>query len=233
MLDRYRQKGQGRESFVENVQSKARAFDRILASLRAKQARVYEISRTEDDLFLIFYASNTPFIQRNGVAKSKATTEWSAEFFRNKFSDVDITYQVMPRGARDCFLNPKKYAVSGTVDQFFEQTNIDEQRYITGYNKFLDTNGLRELWDDFVNDVPYVSFPHRSCTDACLWIGLLDTITPLHHDVTNILLVQFHGKKEVILVPPCEIYMLDNVIGVYSSFPREQNQLLLALRQAG
>ncbi len=48
------------------------------------------------------------------------------------------------------------------------------------------------------------------------WFGPAGTVTPLHHDVSNILLVQVRGTKHVTLVPALESHLVYNDVAVYS-----------------
>ncbi len=48
------------------------------------------------------------------------------------------------------------------------------------------------------------------------WIGPAGTFTPLHHDLTNNLLLQVQGRKEVLLAAPGETPRLYNDHHVYS-----------------
>ncbi|MFA7604864.1 MAG: cupin-like domain-containing protein, partial [Novosphingobium sp.] len=50
-----------------------------------------------------------------------------------------------------------------------------------------------------------------------IWIGPGGTFTPLHHDLTNNLLVQVAGRKQVILLPPADTPNLHNDVHVFSA----------------
>src|SRR5581483_11277393 len=49
-----------------------------------------------------------------------------------------------------------------------------------------------------------------------LWFGPGGTVTPLHHDVLNVMLVQVYGRKLVRLISPLESHCLYHDVGVYS-----------------
>ena len=50
-----------------------------------------------------------------------------------------------------------------------------------------------------------------------LWFGPKGTFTPLHHDLTNNMLVQIYGRKKVTLIPALQVSSLYNDKGVYSA----------------
>ena len=49
-----------------------------------------------------------------------------------------------------------------------------------------------------------------------LWLGPAGTVTPLHHDVDNVLFVQLHGEKMITLASPMQSHRMYNGISVYS-----------------
>ena len=51
---------------------------------------------------------------------------------------------------------------------------------------------------------PSELFEPISAGAVSLWIGPAGTVTPLHHDTTNILFCQIHGRKRVDLISPQE-----------------------------
>ena len=56
---------------------------------------------------------------------------------------------------------------------------------------------------------------------AFVWIGPKGTVTQLHHDLTNNLLLQVAGKKRVYLFPPCYFTKVYNHFHCYSEFDCE------------
>jgi len=49
-----------------------------------------------------------------------------------------------------------------------------------------------------------------------IWIGPKGTFTPLHHDLTNNLIVQVVGRKRVVMASPAETPKLYNRLHVFS-----------------
>jgi hypothetical protein len=91
----------------------------------------------------------------------------------------------------------------------------DNDYYITAYNSAVNQDALKCLSDDLGTLDEYLRHePGR--VEAMFWIGPKNTFTPLHHDLTNNLLVQFVGRKRVILVSPAETPRLYNDVHVFS-----------------
>src|SRR5439155_22720163 len=66
--------------------------------------------------------------------------------------------------------------------------------YLVGNNQFLENEPAKELWDDFSIDERYLD-KSRLRARVCFWMGPKATVTPLHHDVSNILFCQIVGRK--------------------------------------
>jgi hypothetical protein len=70
---------------------------------------------------------------------------------------------------------------------------------------------------------PMDLFEPPAAAATSLWIGPAGTITPLHHDTTNILFGQIYGTKRVELISPHETALLmDPVNGFYSPVQLER-----------
>jgi ribosomal protein L16 Arg81 hydroxylase len=87
--------------------------------------------------------------------------------------------------------------------------------YLIANNRNTARGELRALWDDVV--LPPGWFDDaRLPYGSALWLGPAGTITPLHHDTSNILFCQIHGRKRVVLAPPWAEALLDTADGVYN-----------------
>src|SRR5262249_30760744 len=69
---------------------------------------------------------------------------------------------------------------------------------------------------DDVRPDPEIFDLERTKAASSFWLGPRGTRTPLHHDTTNILFFQIHGRKRVLLVDPREDGLLDDLDGFYS-----------------
>ena len=47
-------------------------------------------------------------------------------------------------------------------------------------------------------------------------------MTPLHHDTSNILFAQLHGRKRFFLAAPTETALLEGAVGVYAGLDPEK-----------
>jgi hypothetical protein len=89
--------------------------------------------------------------------------------------------------------------------------------YVTANNSGHNRAALGPLWED-LGDIPGVLRPGAARAEGFVWIGPRGTITPWHHDLTNNLLVQFHGTKRVRLVSAAQTPLMRNQLHCYSAF---------------
>jgi hypothetical protein len=88
--------------------------------------------------------------------------------------------------------------------------------YLVANNYALQTERLAPLFDDIGGICGLLdSASQRDRT--FLWLGRAGTVTPLHHDKTNLLIAQVLGRKRIILYPTASIRHMNNIIGVFTA----------------
>lgn len=104
----------------------------------------------------------------------------------------------------------------GTVpfNEFVEmlENGNDNDVYMTAQNQHLNFNVLDELYKDIT---PLPSYLSQNSNCGFFWIGK-NTMTPLHHDLTNNLMCQIMGTKRIRCVPPSEFDKIEYNTGVHS-----------------
>lgn len=96
--------------------------------------------------------------------------------------------------------------------------------YMTANNTAANAALLSVLADDLV---PLPAILQPDPMQGFLWIGR-DTLTPMHHDLTQNIMLQLVGTKVVRLVPPVEQRKLGNVLHVYADFRWLDDELVRA-----
>ena len=140
--------------------------------------------------------------------------DWTIQGLIEKVGDIEVQVQV------NRLAEPDYERLSGTLRQrlrfadFAEEVlnGTDNDVYMTANN--ADANGtlMQALAMDLLPQHPLLR-PHPGA--GFLWIGK-GTVTPLHHDLTNNLLVQLVGQRRVYLIPPAEQPRLENTRHVHS-----------------
>ncbi|MAS94512.1 MAG: hypothetical protein CMO55_15035 [Verrucomicrobiales bacterium] len=208
-----------------NSTTRAAKMEWILDSLaRSDRARSSEIqtkkSISNEEFYESFYFSNEPLIL-TGWDEVKAIRDdlsWNA--LSKRYGEEEVEIQE-----------------GRNADQYYER-NSNEHKSVVKFREFLD----RVLRDDEDNDV-YLTANNGKRNDevfssitnsnrwmpdildrenhkgkAFLWIGPKGTVTQLHHDLTNNLLLQVSGSKSVKLFPPCYFTRIYNDFHCYTGF---------------
>ena len=88
-------------------------------------------------------------------------------------------------------------------------------------NRNLETTQLGRLLEDIVMPPEYLD-QSRSSGNVFFWFGSAGTITPLHYDQANLMMVQIYGRKKWQIIPPIYTPFLYNNVGVFSEVDCEK-----------
>lgn len=187
------------------------------------------------EFFRDYWAAHRPVVLTDASARWPALRKWTPAFFRERFGDATI--EITAGREADPFydMNFRAHRRRMRMDRFIDRVlaaGTSNDLYMVSNNHTMRRPRFRALLDDV--RPPRDLFEPLTPGATSLWIGPAGTVTPLHHDTTNILFAQIHGRKRVELVSPQETALLiDPVHGYYS--PVELDELaaarLPALRQ--
>lgn len=192
-----------------------------LEAMRLLDRAATEVPRrrgvTPHQFFEHYYATNRPVLIEDFASGWPALRRWTPDWLRDHFGDLSV--EVM--GTRD---HDRRY------EQNFERHRqrlrfadyVDEvmtagpsnDRYLVANNRLLASDGFRALLEDVDLGEGIVSADDRD--GSFFWFGPEGTVTPLHHDVGNVLFVQVMGEKRFLLVSPYQSHRVDNRVSVYS-----------------
>ncbi|MDX5983678.1 DUF6065 family protein [Sphingomonas echinoides] len=165
-----------------------------------------------------YYARNHPVVLANAVAEWPAHKLWSPTYLRTKIGDALIEAQVGrtsdPQFERYKDAHKQTLPFSAFVDQIM-CSGAGNDLYVTAYNSASNRDALSILHDD-LGMIEGIIDPLAENARGMMWIGPADTFTPLHHDLTNNLLLQITGRKRVIMAAPSDTWRLYNDHHVFS-----------------
>jgi hypothetical protein len=198
-------------AWVLKTQERQRALSRIASGIPRR------VDVTSDEFLNQFYAPNRPVVLGNVVGEWPATKKWSPEYLLEKLGDRAVEYQGDRTSAADFEMAKDRHKRSSSFAEFMGLISggKDNDFYITAYNSAVNQDALKPLSDDLGTLDEYLRH-EGGRMEAMFWIGPKNTFTPLHHDLTNNLLVQFVGRKRVFLVSPGETPRLYNDVHVFS-----------------
>lgn len=205
-----------------------------LASSRAEQVlslvrglEPESIERREKPTAEVFYThyfhANRPCIFTN-FTEGWPARAWTPESLVGRLEDAEIE---VVRG-RDAYpvdydRRSRELAVRMPVSEYVRlvrERSPTNDLYSVAHNKNMERAAFVALLEDVVVDESYFD-PARLTGGTSLWLGPAGTVTPLHHDTTNILFCQLYGRKRMTLVSPLESAMLGHVEGYYSTLPAD------------
>lgn len=162
-----------------------------------------------------FYALNRPVVLADVATTWAAFHKWNPEYLRQTAGTSLVEVQA-DRGAnpdyeRDKEAHRRQMSFSAFLDAV---EHAESDIYLTAYNAAANREALGPLSGD-LGSLPGI-LDSAGCSAGMLWIGPKGTFTPLHHDLTNNLLIQIKGRKHVVLVSPNESMNLYNNKHVFS-----------------
>ncbi len=164
------------------------------------------------------YALNRPVILGGALAGWPALKRWSPEGLKARIGAQAVQVQA-GRGADANFERRKEaHRVDMAFDAFVDQVSASgggNDLYLTAYNSAANQEALAPLAQDMRVLSAYLD-QARPGDGAMIWIGPGGTFTPLHHDLTNNLLLQVIGRKKVVMAPPTATPDLYNDVHVFS-----------------
>ncbi|WP_395397833.1 DUF6065 family protein [Novosphingobium sp. BL-8A] len=171
-----------------------------------------------DEFLHQHYAANWPALLVGELAGWPAVERWTPDYLREKVGPRPVQIQVDRNADADFERNMAAHSTSMPFDAFIDsiaQPGAGNDRYLTAYNSAANQEALAPLQPD-LGFIPKLLKYEAGHPSGFMWIGPAGTFTPLHHDLTNNLLLQISGRKRVLMVPPTETPRLYNDHHVYS-----------------
>ena len=197
-------------------------FEWILSSLetlrRQSPKKIATKSGITSEEFLDeHYAANWPVRLIGELSTWPALAQWTPEYLKAKIGKALVEVQGGRSANPDFERNMDAHRTNISFDDFIGRITNEagNDLYLTAYNSTSNETALAPLqadlgfFDKLLDRAD--SRPH-----GMMWIGGAGTFTPLHHDLTNNLLLQIVGRKRVLMVAPDATPRLYNDHHVYS-----------------
>ncbi len=207
------------------LMTRARRLELVAAIGRAHARHEPEatgVERTKlpaaEDFFRHYWAPHRPVVFTDATARWPALGKWTPEFFRTKLGKVRIEITDGREADPRYDQNHDAHRKPIRMDRFIERVltaGVSNDLYMVAHNNTMTRPPFRALLADV--KPPADLFQPLEARQTSLWIGPAGTVTPLHHDTTNILFNQLYGRKRFELISPQETVLLaDPVDGFYS-----------------
>jgi hypothetical protein len=172
---------------------------------------------TAEELFEKYYCPNKPVILFDEFARSKALMLWTPEYFADAFGseivEIMMDRQSDPSYEMNSLSHKRAIALSDYI-HMLQAGGPTNDYYLVANNHLFDRPAFSRLYDD-LEWPPYLE-PSLRKDRVFFWLGPAGTITPLHHDECNILLLQIRGRKLIHMISPDYTPKLYNNVGVFS-----------------
>jgi hypothetical protein len=165
-----------------------------------------------------FYSLNHPVIIEDFGMSWPALERWSPEYFRERFGDEQVEV-MLGREADDRYeMNSESHKTRMAFRDYVDMLTAAPKSndfYLVANNHLLELQGMLPLLDDIVIHPTYLRTEDTK-GHIFFWFGPGGTITPLHHDLQNIIFVQVYGTKRITLISPFQSHLVYNKDSVYS-----------------
>jgi LPS sulfotransferase NodH len=201
---------------------KAAALLNAQGQLRRLDSRANVVERRDplspDEFRDEYYASNRPVIMRDMVSDWKAVTAWTPDYLK-QIAGQSIIEVMTGRAADPRYeINNHRHRTKTRFAAYIDTVHsgkVTNDYYMTANNVFFQRPGTQGLLND-LTPLPQYLTPNVDGQYCFLWFGPAGTVTPLHHDTSNILMAQVVGRKRFRLVAPEHWQYLYNNVGVFS-----------------
>jgi ribosomal protein L16 Arg81 hydroxylase len=193
---------------------------------RASQV-VRRRTMSRDEFLRDFYVPNRPVVLTDVLRCSAAFLRWSPEYLDEVCGDSIV--EVMSRRDSnptyeiDSDSHRTKMPFSEYIDRV-TMTSSSNDVYLVANNDFFAMANADILLTEVPKLTEYLSW-HNPARQVFFWFGPAGTVTPLHHDLMNVILAQLRGRKRFTLISPEQTPLVYNSIGVYSEVDCEKPNL--------
>lgn len=206
-----------------------RKLESLLATQETLRALVPSARRVErrrrvpdSEFFTRYYAENRPLVLLEFIHSWRARY-WTPDSLEQVLGDEEVEVMTGRESDERFEINSELHRATMTFRQFValvRATRRSNDVYLVANNHLLDVPAATPLWDDFDAGQPPLD-PERATGRVFIWFGPAGTVTPLHHDVANVLFVQVYGRKRFTLIPPAFTPRVYNETGVYGDVDPE------------
>jgi hypothetical protein len=169
-----------------------------------------------DEFLERFYAPGRPVILRGLIDGWPALSKWTPEYLRELVGSSEIECQGGRKANARFEVEKDSHKRRMAFDRFIDEivATSGNDLYLTAYNSTGNAASLAPLAAD-IGKI-HTLLDDSGGQSGMIWIGPEGTFTPLHHDLTNNLIVQVVGRKRVVMASPAETPKLYNRLHVFS-----------------
>jgi hypothetical protein len=163
-----------------------------------------------------YYAPNRPVILTDAIEHWPAITpENLLADYGDAWVEVQMSRSTNPRYEQESYNHKKKILFREFISQVLE-TDESNDFYMTANNASSNASTFSPLLKSLPNIGDGYLDLSRMEQQGFLWFGPKGIVTPLHHDLTNNLIVQLQGRKRFHMIPSWQAPVTYNETHVFS-----------------
>lgn len=167
-----------------------------------------------------YYSKHKPVVLKKGIDHWPALKKWNPQYFADTLGDAEIQVQFDRENDALFERNSEKHRKSMRMAEFvdmIENGGESNNYYMTANNTQKNVEAIKPAFEDLGDfGEGYRLLNNDPAFNTYFWMGPKGTFTPLHHDLTNNMLVQIYGNKKVTLIPAWQVPWLYNDVHVFS-----------------
>lgn len=179
-----------------------------------------------EDFYQQYFWRNAPVVLQNLMTDWPALKRWTPEFFAERYGNeiIEITSEREsdPMFEANLDQHRSRIRMRDYVRRIKQCRNATNDFYLVAKNGLMANEAFRGLLDDIRCPAGLLDPATADSHNISLWFGPAGTVTPLHHDGSNILLGQIRGRKLVKLISPFFLDYLYNTHACFSEVDLEQ-----------
>jgi len=181
------------------------------------------LPKSAEEFFDRYWSKNQPVIFTNAM---KGWKLWTPADMKKHVGD--LTIEVTDDRTSDPLYdqNSAKHSIKTTIAELVDRIEKTKKQptndfYMVAQNKTMNRPEMREFITKRIVMNEQLFDPKAFTGGTSLWLGPKGTVTPLHHDGTNIFFNQIHGRKQFLLISPHEDQLLESAQGYYAMIDPE------------
>lgn len=172
-----------------------------------------------------YFWRNWPVVLQGLIADWPALERWTLDYFAQRYGAqvIEITSEREDDQLFEMNLDQHRSRIKmrDFIRRIQECDHATNDFYLVAKNGLLSNSAFRDLLEDIPCPHGLLDPGTADCQNIGLWFGPTGTVTPLHHDGSNILLAQVRGRKLVKLISPFFLGELYNTHECFSDVDLE------------
>ena len=170
-----------------------------------------------------YYAGNRPVILRDLMTDWQAPVKWTSDYLKRALGELVVEVMTNRESDPRYEMHADRHRTPMRFGDYVDR--VDSGRVTNDYNLvanngFFQRFATHALLEDIRPLAPYLR-PVKGGQQCFLWFGPAGTVTPLHHDTSNILIAHVRGRKRYRLVPATQWRYVYHETGVFGEVDPE------------